>query len=1162
MQLTSLGVAPEFISFKNTTMESDRYLCVRETGAQNSVAIFDLSAPPGAPGAVARRPITADSALMCPDKKVIALRAASPAGTPGDALQVFNLDTKAKLKAFSIAEPVEFWKWVSPSTLGLVTPASVYHWDVSSGGVDAPPVKVFDRTANLSGAQIIAYRASDDGKWCALVGIAPGSAERPALARGVMQLFSREQAKSQALEAHAAAFATARFAGRPAETPPSTVIAFAQKVVREGGAVVSKLHVIELGVPPGGGGGAAQKRQAELFFPAEFADDFPVSLQVSGRYGLVYVVTKLGLLFVYDLETATAIYRNRISPDPIFLAAPSDSTGGLLAVNRRGQVLLATVNEAAVVPFVAQQLGNLDLALALAKRGGLPGAEALVGQQFERLCASGAWKEAAECAAESPQGSLRTAATLARLRAAGAAAAAGQKPPILVYLGLLLARGQLNAAESAELGRLTMRQGRKEPLLGWWRDGKLAPGEELGDLLAQAGDKEAALSCYKGAGSTGKTIALLAESGDAAALQAFTGQSGQRLDYMALLQQLMASNPSGAVSLAKMAVAQSPPAADANAVADLFLQRNMVREATAFLLDYLTPADRPGDAALQTKLLEVNLVTNPQVADAVLANGSLTHYDRPKVAQLCEKSVSRRFVASFVRRLFFLFLRPASFFRFAPPFLCVEGSTFPSSRPLGPSPPDRNAALTNTLPQPSHSTDADDKNRKPRKQTLFRLEKTKTNKQTGPVPPRPAALHRPQGHPPRRRQHARPRPGRPDGMVWLLVSRMGARVPARAARRQPGAKPQPGGLHRARVQRPAGRGQDRGPARGARVVRGAVSIFRIADRDQRRPGGALQVHRGRGAHRAAERGGAADARGGALPGGAGQDLFDGGQAAGRAVSFFFSFWIGVSPLRGGGFLGFAVYVSSRAFVFVFVFVFAGNGACSTLSLPPSLPPSVSPLHPLAVPSHSKQTLPLSPFPPPSPPLKTQHQQLQTPPDNPQKQNARRRPTTRKNETPDDARRRPTPKTPRKIITDKTGTQNKITSPLINVCDRHGMVPDLVAFLYAQGLLRYIEGYAQKVSPAKTPLVVGALLDAGAPDDFITALISSVRSLVPVDQLTDEVERRNRLKLLTPVLEQLIGEGSQDPHVHDALGKIVVDTNNNPEHFMATNPYYNPLVVGK
>ena len=184
------------------------------------------------------------------------------------------------------------------------------------------------------------------------------------------------------------------------------------------------------------------KRQAELFFPAEFADDFPVSLQTSGKYGLIYVVTKLGLLFVYDLETATAVYRNRISPDPIFIATASDSSGGFYAINRcvgsggdapssmdftckclpappvppismlfllplfllrRGQVLLGTVNDQTMVPFVSQQLGNLDLALALAKRAGLPGAEALIGQQFERLWAAGQYKEAAETAAESPQ---------------------------------------------------------------------------------------------------------------------------------------------------------------------------------------------------------------------------------------------------------------------------------------------------------------------------------------------------------------------------------------------------------------------------------------------------------------------------------------------------------------------------------------------------------------------------------------------------------------------------------------------------------------------------------------------------------------------------------------------------------------------------------------
>jgi len=56
-----------------------------------------------------------------------------------------------------------------------------------------------------------------------------------------------------------------------------------------------------------------------------------------------------------------------------------------------------------MVPFVSQQLNNLDLALSMAKRGNLPGAEGLIAQQFERLFAAGQHKEAAECAAESPQ---------------------------------------------------------------------------------------------------------------------------------------------------------------------------------------------------------------------------------------------------------------------------------------------------------------------------------------------------------------------------------------------------------------------------------------------------------------------------------------------------------------------------------------------------------------------------------------------------------------------------------------------------------------------------------------------------------------------------------------------------------------------------------------
>ena len=60
----------------------------------------------------------------------------------------------------------------------------------------------------------------------------------------------------------------------------------------------------------------------------------------------------------------------------------------------------------------------------------------------------------------------------------------------------------------------------------------------------------------------------------------------------------------------------------------------------------------------------------------------------------------------------------------------------------------------------------------------------------------------------------------------------------------------------------------------------------------------------------------------------------------------------------------------------------------------------------------------------------------------------------------------------------------------------------------------------------------------------------------------QVEKRNRLKLLNPFLEHLVSEGSTDPAVHNALGKIIVDSNNNPEHFLTTNPYYDSAAVGK
>uniref|UniRef100_A0A3Q2FZV5 Uncharacterized protein n=1 Tax=Cyprinodon variegatus TaxID=28743 RepID=A0A3Q2FZV5_CYPVA len=69
--LQNLGINPANIGFSTLTMESDKFICVREkVGEQAQVVIIDM-ADPNTP---IRRPISADSAIMNPASKVIALK--------------------------------------------------------------------------------------------------------------------------------------------------------------------------------------------------------------------------------------------------------------------------------------------------------------------------------------------------------------------------------------------------------------------------------------------------------------------------------------------------------------------------------------------------------------------------------------------------------------------------------------------------------------------------------------------------------------------------------------------------------------------------------------------------------------------------------------------------------------------------------------------------------------------------------------------------------------------------------------------------------------------------------------------------------------------------------------------------------------------------------
>ena len=188
----------------------------------NNVVIIDLHQQ----GSVTRRPITADSAIMHPTSKIIALKAQRQ-------LQIFNLELKAKLKSHVMSEDVTFWKWISEKTIGLVTDVAVYHWSIDSDA--SVPVKVFERHTSLQGSQIISYKVNSEDKWMALIGIS----QQGGRVVGNMQLYSRDRSVSQPIEGHAAAFAELQLDGAS-----STTKLFTFAVRNATGAKVSPLPLL------------------------------------------------------------------------------------------------------------------------------------------------------------------------------------------------------------------------------------------------------------------------------------------------------------------------------------------------------------------------------------------------------------------------------------------------------------------------------------------------------------------------------------------------------------------------------------------------------------------------------------------------------------------------------------------------------------------------------------------------------------------------------------------------------------------------------------------------------------------------------------------------------------------------------------------------------
>ena len=264
-------------------------------------------------------------------------------------------------------------------------------------------------------------------------------------------------------------------------------------------------------------------------------------------------------------------------------AAPHEASGGIVGVNRKGQVLCVTVDEANLVPYICKQLSDFPLALRLAVRNNLPGAKQLFTQQFNNLMNQSDFKGAAKLAAESPQQVLRTPETIARFQAAPAAP--GQPTPILTYFGMLLEKGKLNAMESLELAKPVIQQGKQQLLQKWIGEEKLECTEELGDQIKMV-DANLALSVYLRASASPKVIQCFMETNQFDKIMVYCQKVSYTPDWGFLLTHMVRSNPAAALDFAQKLAAAPDVSLDFGVVTDVFMQHNCLQQVGhAFCVD-------------------------------------------------------------------------------------------------------------------------------------------------------------------------------------------------------------------------------------------------------------------------------------------------------------------------------------------------------------------------------------------------------------------------------------------------------------------------------------------------------------------------------------------------------------------------------------------------
>lgn len=263
---------------------------------------------------------------------------------------------------------------------------------------------------------------------------------------GFVQLFNAQQNASQPIEGFCSCFGNVKCL----DDTPSSLVSFIDK---KQNSPQYKLIVTDISPVK------RVKVSADVQMTSD--NDFPVLMNFVENYGVIFLATNSGNLYIYEITKGVLIVRCKISEDSLMFSSKNSATGGMIYISKSGKVISVDINKNNFLPFIMNCCkgvnGIMELCTNMAGRYALPGAENIFLNLFQNYMQNGQFAEAAKICRDTPGTTLRNLDTINKFKSLQ-----GNPQPILVYFQTMMEKGKLNDVESVEMATPLVQQNRTD----------------------------------------------------------------------------------------------------------------------------------------------------------------------------------------------------------------------------------------------------------------------------------------------------------------------------------------------------------------------------------------------------------------------------------------------------------------------------------------------------------------------------------------------------------------------------------------------------------------------------------------------------------------------------------------------------------------------------